>query len=81
MRPLLLALAALALLVPGMAGSTSGYDASACRAPATWANDPCAGRQWGLTAIKAPQAWPATRGAKIIVAVVETGVDSHHPDL
>jgi subtilisin family serine protease len=81
MRLLLLALAVLALLVPGMAGSTSGYNANACRAPATWANDPCAGRQWGLTAIKAPQAWPATRGAKIIVAVVDTGVDSRHPDL
>jgi serine protease len=47
----------------------------------TWANDPCAGRQWGLTAIKAPQAWAATRGARVIVAVVDTGVDVRHPDL
>ena len=81
MRPLLLAVAALALLLPAIAGGASGYNASACRAPATWANDPCAGRQWGVTAIKAPQAWPATRGAKVIVAVIDTGVDTRHPDL
>ena len=81
MRPLLLAVAVLALLLPGMAGSVSGYNASACRAPAAWANDTCAGRQWGLTAIKAPQAWTATRGARVIVAVLDTGVDSRHPDL
>ena len=81
MRPLLLAVAALALLLPAVAGGASGYNASACRAPAAWANDPCAGRQWGLAAIKAPQAWAATRGAKVIVAVVDTGVDVRHPDL
>ena len=82
MRPLLFALTALTLLLPAVAVGASGYNAAACRAPAaSWANDPCAGRQWGLTAIKAPQAWAATRGAKVIVAVVDTGVDTRHPDL
>ena len=82
MRPLALGLASLALLLPAVAGGAGGYNAAACRSTATaWANDPCAGRQWGLSAIKAPQAWRATRGNGVIVAVIDTGVDLRHPDL
>jgi subtilisin family serine protease len=82
MRPLILGLASLALVLPAIAGGAPAYNAAACRAPATtWANDPCAGRQWGLTAIRAPQAWRATRGANVVVAVIDTGVDLNHPDL
>ena len=82
MRPAVLAVVSLALLLPALAGGAGRYDASACRAPASgWANDPCAGRQWGLTAIKAPQAWRTVRGGGVIVAVIDTGVDLQHPDL
>src|SRR5918992_2759310 len=82
MRPLILGLASLALVLPAIAGGAPAYDGTACRAPATtWANDPCAGRQWGLTAIRAPQAWRTTRGANVVVAVIDTGVDLNHPDL
>jgi subtilisin family serine protease len=82
MRPLVLALVSLAVLLPGAAVGAAGYNAAACRAAATgWANDPCAGRQWSLTAIKAPQAWRTVRGGGVIVAVVDTGVDLSHPDL
>lgn len=82
MRPLALGLALLALTLPAVAGGAAGYNAGACRTSATsWANDPCAGRQWGLTAIKAPQAWRTTRGNAVVVAVIDTGVDLRHPDL
>jgi subtilisin family serine protease len=73
-------LAAAAVALP--AGGAARYDDGVCRAPrAAWANDDCAGRQWGLERIQAPQAWRVTRGRGIRVAVVDTGVDFVHPDL
>ena len=82
MRPFVVAVALLALLLPAAAVGERSYDATACRSQASrWANDPCASSQWGLTAIKAPQAWRTTRGNGVIVAVVDTGVDHAHPDL
>lgn len=45
-------------------------------------NDPLLDLQWGLRQIDAPAAWRAhARGARAVVAVVDTGVDSEHPDL
>ena len=76
-----LPLAAAALLaVP--ASAAPRYDDGVCRAAnAGWANDDCAARLWGLTQISAPQAWRVTRGAGVLVAVVDTGTDFRHPDL
>ena len=44
-------------------------------------NDPLRAQQWGLDQIHAEAAWPATTGAGVVVAVVDSGVDLTHPDL
>jgi serine protease len=37
--------------------------------------------QWNLDLIGAPDAWPTTTGEGVVIAVVDSGVDSRHPDL
>jgi len=45
-------------------------------------NDPEFPRQWGLTAIKANDAWDISQGHEdLVIAVIDTGVDHLHPDL
>jgi len=47
-------------------------------------NDPqyVGGQQWGLTQIRAEQAWDVTKGSgDIIIAILDTGTDLSHPDL
>jgi serine protease len=64
------------------AAARNVYDDGPCHAGAVpWTNDPCAGRQWGLARIHAPEAWRVTRGRGVRVAVVDTGADFRHPDL
>lgn len=36
---------------------------------------------WGVERIRAPQAWPATKGTDVRIGVIDTGVDLSHPDL
>ncbi|MBO2446828.1 peptidase S8 [Actinomadura barringtoniae] len=43
--------------------------------------DPMAGKQWGLDAMKLPDAWKTTKGKDVVIAVVDTGTDTGHPDL
>ncbi|MGB9596027.1 MAG: S8 family serine peptidase [Candidatus Poribacteria bacterium] len=45
-------------------------------------NDEYYTSQWGLTKIKAPEAWSYTHGSTdVVIAVIDTGVDYNHPDL
>lgn len=37
--------------------------------------------QWNLALVGAPEAWARTTGEGVVVAVVDSGVDSRHPDL
>ena len=36
---------------------------------------------WGINRVHAPAAWPITEGKGVKVAVIDTGIDSSHPDL
>jgi subtilisin family serine protease len=53
------------------------FSASSLAAP----SDPLFGRQWALRATRARAAWPATLGAGVRVAVLDSGVDLANPDL
>jgi subtilisin family serine protease len=58
----------------GKTGSTAGTVSAL-------AAETLGSEQWGLTAVGAEAAWPITRGAGVVVAVVDTGADPSHPDL
>ncbi len=63
--------------LPGIAYAEPNYQRHLLRTP----NDEILGEQWALTNIQAYAAWDITTGAEIVVAVLDTGVDSGHPDL
>jgi subtilisin family serine protease len=46
-------------------------------------NDPLLPNQWALRSVRAPAAWDVETGRRnpVLVAVLDTGVDSTHPDL
>lgn len=52
------------------------------RRPFATPNDPHFPYQWNLTVANLPKAWETTKGSKsVVVAVLDTGVLSAHPDL
>jgi len=45
-------------------------------------NDPSFSELWGMRQIQAPQAWDIrTDASSVTVAIIDTGIDSNHPDL
>ncbi|PWU06101.1 MAG: hypothetical protein C5B51_13005 [Terriglobia bacterium] len=44
-------------------------------------NDPSYSAQWHLAKIQAPNAWDRTGGSAMPIAILDSGVDSTHPDL
>jgi thermitase len=44
-------------------------------------DDPSYSSQWHLPKIQAPDAWESSTGSGITVAILDTGVESSHPDL
>ncbi|MBI2787779.1 MAG: S8 family peptidase [Elusimicrobia bacterium] len=36
---------------------------------------------WGINRVRAPAAWPLTEGKGVKVAVIDTGIDTSHPEL
>ena len=63
----------------------STFEQDAFRQDDAIANDPSMSQLWGMTKIDAPDAWNITTGAtganRVVVAVIDTGVDYTHPDL
>jgi len=49
--------------------------------PPVYPNDPYYGSQWGLTRVRAPEAWALSTGQGVLIAVLDTGTDYTHPDL
>ncbi len=66
-----------AYAIPGVLYAVPDYERALTRAP----NDPILDQQWALGTIGAYDAWNVTTGNAIVVAVIDTGVDSGHVEL
>lgn len=67
---------------PPECGPPAGSYGTGGEAGRGYPDDPLLVKQWGLTQVQAPAAWSAgRRGQGAVVAVVDTGIDLHHPDL
>lgn len=68
--------------IPPSEANNPGEFRQAATATNSAPNDPQFGELWGLQNSGATQAWPVIRDSrKVIVGVIDTGVDYRHPDL
>ncbi|NYI04393.1 peptidase S8 [Allostreptomyces psammosilenae] len=74
--------------VHAVADRLSALDEVAVAEPNRWRealvvpDDPEFARQWGLVKLNCPDAWEVTTGhPRVVVAVIDTGVDLDHPEL
>ena len=66
---------------PGVEYAELDVPLRAVAAPVT-PNDPMFPQQWGLARTRTTEAWSRSTGStSVVIAVVDTGVDSTHPDL
>lgn len=66
---------------PGVAAVSRNYEVHLDAAPLV-PNDPSYPQQWGLAAVRAPEAWgDGARANGVTVAVIDSGADYGHPDL
>ncbi len=49
--------------------------------PDATVSDPYYSNSWALPKIQAPSSWDSVNGSGVIIAILDTGVDSTHPDL
>jgi len=49
--------------------------------PPVYPNDSYYGYQWGLTKVRAPEAWALSQGQGVLIAILDTGTDYTHSDL
>jgi subtilisin family serine protease len=71
-------LAAVALVIPGQMASA---DVDLPPSLTTIVNGDVTSYQWMLESVNAPEAWSQATGEGVRVAVIDTGIDSSHPDL
>ncbi len=49
--------------------------------PPVYPNDTYYSSQWGLSKVRAPEAWALSKGGGVLIAVLDSGTDYNHPDL
>lgn len=77
------AIAACLLLLTGLFDTTRAAtsELSAPRNTSEEPNDRFFKDQWGLSRIKAPEAWKLADGTRVTIGILDSGVDLRHPDL
>jgi len=72
--------------MPGFDGVMAGLNFAKARAAAANPMSPAIAAQrkeetWGINRVHAQAAWPITEGKGVKVAIIDTGIDTSHPDL